>query len=358
MTTDYYKVLGVEKGATLAEIRSAWKRKSLQHHPDKNGGDDTMCTRLNQAYGVLSDDQKRRVYDQYGEAGLHGGGGESDPFSFFQQGAGGPGFSFFQQRPKPGMSIQIDVTLEEVCKGQGKSLQVTRIEGDALRPCTACRGAGVQMIMQKHGASIMRSQRSCPDCGGSGHDAKGRRKVSTTETVPLFVGCPEGICFVVGERSNIAVTVRYKPHATFRVRKNTLDLEYTLRLSLAEVLFGFDVTLHHPDGRIIQVAARERVTKPGVYVLAKYGLSLPRMSQTGNLLVTVLVQFPETITTTQLAAMRAPSTSHQGTTDLGRWHEVAPDPSYTTVAFVNSHNQAQATGTMDTDDQPQQCRQQ
>eukprot|EP00803_Ostreobium_quekettii_P003289 evm.model.scf_2489.1 EVM.evm.TU.scf_2489.1 scf_2489:14843-21146(+) len=175
--TDYYDTLGVPRGASKKEIKSAYRQKARKFHPDVNkepGAEETF-KKIGQAYEVLSDDQKKQIYDQYGEAGLKGGMGGypggvgmdfTNPFdlfdTFFGGGMGGGGFGGMggmggtRSRAQPGDDLRVDVRLEflEAVFGVAKEVEVGR-----LAECQSCSGSGVKSGTIAEG---------CKQCGGSG----------------------------------------------------------------------------------------------------------------------------------------------------------------------------------------------
>jgi molecular chaperone DnaJ len=162
---DYYEVLGVSKTASSDEIRKAYKQLALANHPDRNPGDSAAEARFKEAteaYGVLSDDDKRGAYDQFGFAGLEGGGGfgGADIFSNFQDIFSEIFGGFSQQRqqrgPKRGRDVRVQqrLTLKEAVLGCKRELSVR-----APSPCETCDGSG---------AAKGSSRKTCPGCGGAG----------------------------------------------------------------------------------------------------------------------------------------------------------------------------------------------
>jgi len=162
---DYYEVLGVSRNATDQEIKSAYRRLALKHHPDRNPGDARAEERFKEAaeaYGVLGDPDKRRRYDTYGHAGLGGGAAGFDPtiFADFSDILGdffGFGDAFGRRRgPRRGADLRynLDVSFEEAAFGMQTQLRIPRVES-----CEACSGSG---------AAPGTKPTSCPTCHGSG----------------------------------------------------------------------------------------------------------------------------------------------------------------------------------------------
>jgi len=184
---DFYELLGVTKGASENDIKKGYRKMAVKHHPDK-GGDEDMFKAVTRAYEVLSDKEKRAIYDQYGEEGLEQGGGgggmdASDMFSMFFGGGR-------RQRsgPRKGEDVvhQINVTLEDLYNGKTRKLAINRKvpEDPDADPgvCRGCDGNGVKMITRQIGPGmIQQMQAHCPQCGGQGYDCKMKQERQVLE---------------------------------------------------------------------------------------------------------------------------------------------------------------------------------
>jgi molecular chaperone DnaJ len=188
---DYYEVLGVEKGASPEELRKAYKREALKHHPDRNQGDATAEAKfkgVNEAYQVLSDEQKRQVYDQFGHAGLEGGGGGpggfdgvgdvfahmQDLFSEMFSGGGFGGGGRRQARRGADLRMQARLTLREAAFGVKREVTV-----NAPAPCDDCHGSGAKPGTKPE---------ACGNCRGTGHVSNARGFVMFTTPCPKCQG--------------------------------------------------------------------------------------------------------------------------------------------------------------------------
>ena len=191
----YYKLLGVERTATETELKKAFRKASMKHHPDK-GGDAEKFKEINEAYDALKDPEKRRIYDQYGEEALkEGGGGSSgassmaDIFDMMSGGMGGGG----RRREQKGEPIvhKLRTGLDEMYKGSTRRLALTRkvkcpaCKGVGTKSgrsyvCTTCNGSGVQIHIRQIGPGMIQQvQAKCSACNGVG------------EMVPPDDKCPE-----------------------------------------------------------------------------------------------------------------------------------------------------------------------
>jgi molecular chaperone DnaJ len=189
---DFYEVLGVSRDASPDDLRRAYKREALKHHPDRNQGNpksELVFKEVNEAYQVLSDDQKRHIYDRFGHAGLEGGmpgfdGGVQDVFAHMQDlftemfsgGIGGFGFTGPGRGPRRGgdLRIQQRLTLREAAFGCKKEVSV-----HAPARCSDCGGTG---------ASAGTKPETCPQCRGAGHVSNARGFVMFTTPCPRCQG--------------------------------------------------------------------------------------------------------------------------------------------------------------------------
>jgi molecular chaperone DnaJ len=224
-STDYYATLGVERGAELAEIKKAYRRLAARYHPDRNPGDGEAEEKFKQAaeaYSVLSDPEKRAVYDRYGHAGLKGGGGFGgfDPATFgdfadvlgdlfgFSDLFGGGRRRGGRRGTGRGADLRYDLQLsfEEAVFGTTETLRIPRLEtcpdcsgsgsagGKAPVACNACGGAGQVRFSQ----GFLTVARTCPQCGGAGvvvedpcARCRGTRRVEQERTLEVRV--PAGV---------------------------------------------------------------------------------------------------------------------------------------------------------------------
>ena len=351
---DYYEVLGVEKGASTDEIKSAYRKLALKWHPDKwvNGTDAEKKTaeekfkEASEAYSVLSDPDKKARYDQFGHAGVEGQTGGFDFSSFnlndllnniFGGGFGGFGGGFggfggfgggggqAQQRVYRGRDIRtrVRLTLEEIARGVDKEVTIDRNE-----PCPDCGGKGaknssyIQTCPDCHGTGQVQRVSSsffgqtvtystCPRCGGEGKIIKNpcrtcggtglvRKKATVTVSIPA--GVEDGMQLSVrgaghaaknnGTNGDLLVVIEEIPHA--QLKRDGQNLFYTQILSVMDAMLGTEVTIPCLDGSYkIKV---EPGTQSGSVVRLR-GRGLPAVkgygSGTGDLYVKFLVWIPK-----------------------------------------------------------------
>lgn len=304
--TKYYEVLGVSKSASQDELKRAYRKAAIKNHPDK-GGDPEKFKELAQAYEVLSDPEKREIYDQYGEdalkEGMGGGGGAHNPFdifeSFFGGGAAfGGGGSSRGRRKKQGDDVvhSLKVSLEDLYNGTSKKLSLSRnvlcpkckgkgSKSGASGRCFGCQGSGMKITTRQIGPGmIQQMQHVCPDCKGSGEvisekdkcpQCKGNKVTQEKKVLEVHVekGMQHGQKIVFqGEADeapdtitgDIVFVLQLKEHPKFKRKFDDLYVEHTL--SLTEALCGFQFALTHLDGRQLLIKSNPgEIIKPGQY---------------------------------------------------------------------------------------------
>ena len=375
---DYYEVLGVEKGASADEIKSAYRKLALKWHPDKwvNGTDAEKKTaeekfkEASEAYSVLSDPDKKARYDQFGHAGVEGQTGGFDFSSFnlndllnniFGGGFGGFGGGFggfggfggggqAQQRVYRGRDIRtrVRLTLEEIARGVEKEVTIERNE-----PCPDCGGKGaknasdIQTCPDCHGTGqVQRVSNSffgqtvtystCPRCGGEGKIIKNpcrtcggtglvRKKATVKVTIPA--GVEDGMQLSVrgaghaaknnGTNGDLLVVIEEIPHS--QLKRDGQNLFYTQILSVMDAMLGTEVTIPCLDGSYkIKV---EPGTQSGSVVRLR-GRGLPAVkgygSGTGDLYVKFLVWIPKKLSRSEKEMFESIRRNPTFTPDLSR----------------------------------------
>ncbi|AKF08833.1 molecular chaperone DnaJ [Sandaracinus amylolyticus] len=329
---DYYEVLGVERTATLAEIKKAYKKLALELHPDRNPGDATAEERFkeaSEAYGVLQDQEKRAVYDRYGHQGLQGQAGfgnVDDIFSSFQEIFGdlfgfGGGFGGGRARrdgPTRGADLRTGVvlTMAEAAFGAQKEVTVqfpspctacdgTGAEGGKVQVCQTCKGAG--QVAHARGGFFLGT--TCPTCHGMGRIATkacaecgGRAEVPVERKVKVAIpgGIDEGQSLRLagqgqpgrkgGPAGHLYVTVQIEPDPRF-VRDGN-ELLHELHVSFTQAALGASLKVPTLDGEAeLKLPAG---MQPGEHVKVR-GQGIPRLDGRGrgDLVCVIQVDVPK-----------------------------------------------------------------
>ncbi|HWZ65340.1 MAG TPA: molecular chaperone DnaJ [Patescibacteria group bacterium] len=339
---DYYEVLGISKSASADEIKKAFRRLAVKHHPDKEGGDEAKFKEINEAYEVLKDTSKRQRYDQFGHAGMGGnsggqaGGNPFDGFQGFGQGQNinfdfGEGLgdlfgSFFgggqnQQRQARGQDVAVNMTLsfEEAIFGAEKEFAVsindvcshckgtTAEPGHSMKQCPQCKGSGqVNRAMNTVFGQIQQTI-VCPNCNGRGQVPEkvctvchGEGTEHRRETVKLKVpsGVDDGATIRLsgrgeavahGQKGDLYVNLRVKPHKKF-TREGNLILSDE-HISMVDATLGTEIEIETVDGPLTMRIPPG--TQSGTdFKLSAHGVPNLRGSGRGAHIVTMHVDIP------------------------------------------------------------------
>ncbi|KAM3303230.1 dnaJ protein [Capsicum chacoense] len=345
--TRYYEILGVSKNATEDEIKKAYRKAAMKNHPDK-GGDPEKFKELAQAYEVLSDSQKREIYDQYGEdalkEGMGGGGGMHDPFDIFESffggnpfGGGGSGRGRRQRRGED-VVHPLKVSLEDLYSGITKKLSLSRnvicskcsgkgSKSGASTKCSGCKGTGMKVSIRQLGPGmIQQMQHPCNECKGTGEtiddkdrcpQCKGEKVVPEKKVLEVHVekGMQNGqkITFP-GEADeapdtvtgDIVFVLQQKEHPRFKRKGEDLFVDHTL--SLTEAMCGFHFILTHLDGRQLLIKSNPgEVVKPDQFkAINDEGMPVyQRPFMKGKLYIHFIVEFPDSLSPEQVQALEA-----------------------------------------------------
>lgn len=335
---DYYDILGVSRTASKTEIKRAYRQLARQYHPDinKNDGADEQFKEINEAYEVLSDDDKRAAYDRFGHAGLGRGAGGPGDFSgfgnmadIFEEFFGGFGSRRQRRGPRRGADLRHDVTItfEESVFGVEKEMEVVRPEicdrcsGSGAEPgtqptrCSTCSGTGeIRRVQQSFLGSFVNVS-TCPACQGTGEvvitpctQCSGQKVVQRKRN--LKVRIPAGISSdqqirLTGEGApgidggppgNLYVFIHVKRHEIFTRRGD--DILLNLDINVAQAALGDEVMVPTVEGQTkMKIPAG---TQSG-HVMRLRDLGVPRLNRTGrgDQLVMINVTIPKNLTDKQ-----------------------------------------------------------
>jgi molecular chaperone DnaJ len=340
---DYYEILGIAKSASEAEIKSAFRKLAMQHHPDKNPGNleaENLFKELNEAYQVLSDPQKRGAYDRYGHAAFAQGGGG---------GPGGAGFggeftdfmsdifdTFFgdartaRQRPSGGrergadMRYNLEITLEEAFKGKNATIKVPSAitcetcsgtgakPGTKPRTCPTCGGHGRVRAAQ----GFFSIERTCPNCHGRGEviddpctDCGGAGRVVRERnlSVNIPIGVEDGTRirlsgegeagFKGGPAGDLYIFLSVKPHPFFQ--RDGADLFCRVPISMVAASLGGEFMVPTLDGTDAKVKIPEGTQSGKQIRLKAKGMPVLRSREVGDLYIQVVVETPQNLSKRQ-----------------------------------------------------------
>lgn len=350
--SDYYNILGISKGASADEIKKAYRKQALKYHPDKNPGDKEAEQRfkeISEAYDVLSDDQKRSVYDQYGADALKGGFGPGGPgggggFSSMEEalrtfmgafGGGGGGragggdsifdsfFGFDSDPRSAGMrqgaskKMNLTITFEEAIKGVEKKASITTnincsscngsgaARADAIKTCSQCGGAG--QVHQTRGFFSMTTV--CPTCHGQGKQitdpcsnckGSGRERQKRKVDIKIPAGIDNGMRLRLagygdageggGPAGDLYVYISVKPHDLFEREGDDVILE--LPITFSEAALGSKKEMPTPSGTTARITIPEGTQNGKTFRVRGEGAPNVHGGGKGDLLVQVVVETP------------------------------------------------------------------
>jgi molecular chaperone DnaJ len=349
---DYYEVLGVGKSASADEIKKAYRRLAIEHHPDR-GGNEEKFKEINEAYEVLKDADKRKRYDQFGHAGVGNGaaggpggfggfggfgGGQEMHFDFGDLGLGDIFGSFFgggqqQQRARRGRDVEtaIEITFEQAVFGTEADLSLniddtcahcngTTVEpGHSLKKCDQCGGSGQVVTMTRTIFGNIQQATVCPRCHGTGKvpevvcsvcHGKGTQVKKQRLTLKIPAGIDDGATIRLrehgeamanGPKGDLYVHVRVKPHKKF-TREGDLILSEE-HINMVDAALGATITVDTVDGPIaMKVPAG---TQSGSdFKLSGHGIPHMRGTARGAHIVTIMVDVPTNLSKRQQELLR------------------------------------------------------
>ena len=341
---DYYEILGVSKSASADEIKKAYRKLAIKYHPDKNPGDKSTEEKFKEAaeaYEILSDNDKRARYDQFGHAGAGGaaggggfggggfGGGMSmeDIFSQFGDifgGHFGGGFGGFggggrqQQIKGSNLRVRIKLNLEEMVNGTTKTIKVKRLKlapGVTSKTCPTCHGSGAQIKVMNTMFGQMQTQTTCGTCGGlgkvadkipAGANAEGLVKTDEEVSINIPAGARDGIQLNVRGKGNDApfggipgdLLVVIEEEQDQSIKREGDNLHQELYISFAEAALGTTKEINTVGGKVkIKIDAGTQSGK----ILRLAGKGLPSIDSygRGDMFIHVNVWTPQKLTKEQ-----------------------------------------------------------
>lgn len=338
---DYYEVLGVQRGAGGDEIKKAYRKLAMQFHPDRNkeANATTKFKEINEAYEILSDEEKRSLYDRYGHAGVRNGSsgasdftgftGFSDIFEDLFGGFARAGGATQRRAPRRGADLRqlLTITFEEAAFGTEKELELQRhnvcdaCKGSGAEPgtqpkrCPQCNGTGEVRRMQQTILGAMVNVTTCERCNGEGEivtspcrECHGYKHVVKTHklTITVEAGVDDNVSIRYsgqgepgvngGPAGNLYVQVKVKPHKFFRRQENDILLDVSV--NFAQAALGDEIVVPTLEGVLpfkipagTQTGKQFRITEKGVPYLRRKGR--------GDEIVTVHVMTPTELTEEQ-----------------------------------------------------------
>jgi molecular chaperone DnaJ len=322
---DYYEVLGLNRDAPEEDIKKAYRKLAMKHHPDRNPDSkeaEEKFKEAKEAYEILSDGEKRRAYDAYGHAGVNaqmGGMGDGAGFGGFAE-AFGDIFSVFRGAD---LRYNLEVSLEQAARGTETKIRIPTMEtcetchgsgakpGTSPKTCETCHGSGTVRLSQ----GFFSIQQTCPTCHGSGKmvtdpcvtcRGAGRIKKHKTLSVKIPAGVDEGDRIRLsgegeagvngGPPGDLYVVIHLKEHSVFH--RDGDDLHCEMPISFSQAALGGEIDIPTLDGSAkIKVPAETQTGQ--VFRLRGKGIKGVRSSYPGDLLCEVVIETPVRLTERQ-----------------------------------------------------------
>ena len=354
---DYYEILGVAKDATEQEIKKAYRKLAMQHHPDRNKDDkasEEKFKEASEAYEVLGDKEKKARYDQYGHSAFENGGagggfsgfsggsfedmgdifgnifGEGSPFGGF--GFGGGGRQTRRVRRGSDLRYNLEVTLEEVARGTEKEIKYKRkskcktctgsgVEpGHKMHTCDKCGGSGQIRVQQRTIFGVGQSIQTCDKCNGLGEipekechtcHGSGVEKETYSKKVKIPAGIEEGQRLIVreagdagennGEYGDLYVYISEKKHAIFTRHGNDIHCEVPIEIVTA--ILGGEIEVPTLDGKT-KIKIPEGTQSGKVFRLKEKGIPRLHSNQKGSEILEVKVEIPTGLSSKQKDSLK------------------------------------------------------
>ncbi len=340
---DYYDVLGVNKSASADEIKKAFRRAAVEHHPDR-GGDESKFKEINEAYEVLKDTEKRKRYDQFGHAGVGNGGGspfgydfgsaQNINFDFGDLGLGDIFSSFFGGGPNNGqratrgrdVEASIEINFEQAVFGTDTELSITLNDtcehckgttvepGYELKTCDECQGSGQVVSVTRTIFGNIQQATICPKCKGAGKIpekacsvCKGKGVQSKKQNLKLKIpaGVDDGATIRLrehgeaianGPKGDLYINIRVKPHKQF-TREGDLILSEE-HIDMVDAALGSEIEVNTVDG-LITMKVPAGTQSGSDFKLSSHGVPHLKGGSRGSHIVTIIVDTPTKLTNKQ-----------------------------------------------------------
>jgi len=350
---DFYEVLGVQKSASADEIKKAYRKLAMKYHPDRNPDNkeaEEKFKEVNEAYEILSNDEKRNLYDQYGHAGVDpnfgAGGGFGGGFggfdvdlgdifgSFFGGGFGGGGRSR-RNAPQKGESLRANLVLsfEEAAFGCEKEIQINKTEacpdcqgsgaekGTSVETCTHCNGTGTVKTTHRTPLGMMSSTGTCPKCQGKGKIIKtpckscngsGKKRVTRKIKVSVPAGIDEGQTISLrgegnvgsngGPNGDLLIGISIRPHPI--LSRDGANVLCEIPITYAQATLGAEIEVPTIDGKV-KYNVPEGTQTGTVFRLRGKGIPILHSKARGDQFVRVNVEIPKNLSNKQKDLLKA-----------------------------------------------------
>lgn len=317
--TDYYDILEIPRDANQEDIKKAYRKKAMQYHPDK-GGDESIFKQVQEAYEILSDEQKKASYDRFGSAG----GGTNDFFDFNDLFSSfGMNSPFNQRRKAQDIKVILSLNINEIINGATKKIKYnkrTTCDGcsgtgaESFDTCTTCRGSGQILEVTSTFMGQMRRISTCPNCKGAGkvilktcRKCSGSTTLSRDEEIELNIpiGCVSGNILSMSGAGHQAkehipgdlhIIIQEQPIEN--VVRDGLNLVMETYISIADAVLGTTISIEAPTGNF-RLFVPSGCESGKILNIKGKGIPSQGGKSYGDLLIRILVNIPKTLTQEQ-----------------------------------------------------------
>tara|TARA_Y100000991_G_C21937974_1_gene333890 strand:- start:27 stop:1187 length:1161 start_codon:yes stop_codon:yes gene_type:complete len=320
---EYYQTLNINKNSTDTEIKKSYRKLAMKYHPDKNPGNqeaENKFKTISEAYEVLSDPEKRQIYDQYGKEGLNmnnmGGGPNINPMDIFQNFFGGS-FNMQSQKSIDPIVKEVYLSLQELYTGVEKTIEIEKEvivdqKGDinykdSIELCDHCQGKGYVNVVRQMGPMISQMQAPCKHCKTKGYLIKKYyRKTKIKEQIEINIqkGLKEGDQIQlenkgeinpknINEKGDVIIIIKEFQHHNF-VRKNN-DLIFKKKISIFESLTGLKFCIENLEKEFIEINIQDVIKNDTIKIIKNEGMPLKGKDKKGNMIILFEIEYPNVV---------------------------------------------------------------
>ena len=319
---NYYDLLGVSKNATTEEIKKQYKKMAMKYHPDRCKENKKEAAEkfqeISNAYNVLTDPEKKNIYDQYGEDGLKQGGVGVDPFSMFQemfgeQGFGNMGsFSFNPRQSRENHEVKrLSVSLRDLYNGKTVKFNITQSvlkknSNNSIKTCHNCNGNGVEIKIHRMGPMIQQMQMECSYCKGNGKIIDSNAMEQSTKKISINI--EKGMCnnekIIVKKMGNFNTHTLENDDLIFVIKEEedplfkriNNDLLITLDINLIDSLIGFKYEFTHLDNSQFIIVSNDIIKPDSIKTIKNKGMPFNQHGKVfGDLIIKFNIIYPNSV---------------------------------------------------------------